>query len=154
MNTMSAVFSARDKRHPQFEPVLNHINSGKSKMIIGGSTYDMELRKMPNFYKLLAEMRRSKKLLVANGNDVDQLEQAIAKKYPMATYPDFNDKHIVALAYSTNARLVCTIDKPLKRYLKQRDFYNKSKQRPSIYNEVSKSTILPSANFIPKCNLC
>jgi len=154
MNTLPAVFNKENKQHDQFAPIFNHIDSGKSKMIIGGSTYKKEFSKLGNLVKILSELRRSQKLVVADERAVDILEAAIAKKYPESKYADFNDKHIVALAYTTNARLVCTIDKPLQNYLKIRAFYNKSKTRPKIFNESTKPSVLPQGNFKPECILC
>lgn len=154
MNTLPAVFDKGNKQHGQFAPIFNHIDCGKSKMIIGGSTYEKELYRISSIVKLLSELRRSQKLVVANKQTIDTLEKAIARKYPESKYPDFNDKHIVALAYATNARLVCTIDKPLQSYLKARAFYNKSKTRPVIFNEATKPSVMPQGSFKPKCSLC
>ena len=154
MNTLPAVFNSSDKKHAQFVPLLNHVNSRKSKITIGGSSYSAEIEKMPGLTKILAEMRRSKKLVIADSSKVDLLERQIAVKYPLAKFPDFNDKHIVALAAVTNAKVVCTIDKPLQKYLKQKTFYDKSSLRPKIYNEKTRASVLPNGQFKPTCKLC
>ena len=66
-NTLAAVLNPTDSEHRQFKPVLDHINSGKSKMIFGGSRFEGEVRKLPKYIKILAEMRKANKIAFASG---------------------------------------------------------------------------------------
>lgn len=151
-NTLAAVLNPTDSEHRQFKPVLDHINSGKSKMIFGGSRFEGEVRKLPKYIKILAEMRKANKIAFASDDKVDALEAKIEKAY---TDPLFNDKHIVALAYVANARMVCTKDGVLKDYLhKNGAFYSKHKVKPVVFNERSRSRDMPTGSFRPKCSLC
>lgn len=151
-NTLAAVLNPTDSEHRQFKPVFDHINSGKSKMIFGGTRFDGEIRKMPKYIKILAEMKKANKIVYTPYNKVDELEAEIEKVY---TDPLFNDKHIVALAYTSNARMVCTKDGVLKDYLhKTGAFYSKHKIKPIVFNERSRSRNMPTGNFRPKCNVC
>lgn len=151
MNTFAAVFNPSDAGHNQFRPVFEHIDNGKSALIVGGTTYMAELSQLGKYTKLLAELRRAAKLVQENDSDVDALEAKISSEFPD---PLFNDKHIVALAYVSKARLICTKDKVLQTYLKSRNSYNRGKTIPKIYNESTRPSALPTGSFNPKCRLC
>jgi len=150
-NCFACVFNSSDSSHAQFKPIFDHIDNGKSKLTIGGTGYMRELQKLGRYSKLIAEMTRSRRAVTADSAKVDALEASIAGAFKD---PSFNDKHIVALTYASNAKLVCTKDKTLEKYTKAREFYNRGKSIPKIYNERSRASVLPEQHFRPLCKLC
>ena len=59
----------------------------------------------------------------------------------------FNDKHIVAIINISGCRLVCTKDAASMPYLKNRDFYSKSKV-PKIYSGLRNKDLLDKTNIV------
>ncbi|HET6747055.1 MAG TPA: hypothetical protein VFH06_03055 [Candidatus Saccharimonadales bacterium] len=151
INTLASVFKTSSADHGQFAPVLSHIRSRKSNLIIGGSKFEAELKLNKEFYKILSIMKSNGQAVEADRSRVDSLEASIAAKF---SDPLFNDKHIVALCYISNARLVCTKDLVLQSYIKKRDFYNKGKTPAKVFNSKSPAKIVPGGSFKPKCGLC
>ena len=96
-------------------------------------------------------MKDAGKVVEGDKEAVDKLESTIATRFKD---PLFNDKHIVALSYVTNARLVCTKDSVLQSYLKAKEFYSKGKKKPKIFNSKSKPKTIPTGSFNPTCALC
>jgi predicted nucleic acid-binding protein len=151
INTFASVFSTSSNDHSQFKPILNHINNRGSCLIIGGTTFLCEVNKAKKYTKIIAELTKSRRLVKANDKLVDEFEACLVKKF---TDPKFNDKHIVALASVSGARVVCTKDTILQNYLKKSEFYQNGKSAPNIYNERSRPRTLPTGKFKPKCSIC
>lgn len=152
INTLASVFKESSSDHEHFKPVGQHIIAKKSKLIIGGTKFNEELAENKDFIKLLKIMKDRKQVVEADKSTVDLLHQQIEDAFED---PKFDDRHIVALCYTTNARLVCTKDSTLQRYLKARHFYNRKRTKPIIFNSKSPASAVPSGrHFDPKCNLC
>ncbi len=154
INTLPAVFVATNSEHAQFKAVFDAIDNGIAPMTIGGTKYKNELAQMKSFTRYFAELGRAKKLVRANDQDVDALEAKIEADY---SDPAFNDKHIVALTYSTRGKLVCTKDKVLQHYITTRGTYSRVRDVPKlakVYNESSRSSMVGAALFRTACLLC
>lgn len=150
-NVFPAVFIEENPGHSQYLPVEKHIRANKSKLIIGGAHYDKE---MPREYlQLIEDLARMNCVIAVNDDLVNQLEDEIKTKYPD---PKFNDPHIIALAFLSNARILCTRDvrSKLKDYMCQ--FYNgkRGKKRPAIYNDTTPHNVIPPGRFNPPCKYC
>ncbi len=152
INTLASVFKENSSDHEHFKPVQRHIVAKKSKLIIGGTKFNQELEENKDFIKILKIMKDRKQVVEADKSTVDSLHQQIENAFED---PKFDDKHIVALCYATNARLVCTKDSTLQAYLKANHFYNRKKTKPKIFNSKSPASTVPTGRyFAPKCNLC
>jgi len=146
VNTFSSVFDKNSLDHIHFSPVEDHIKKGKSKLIVGGTKFLAELK----YRSLLAELNRANKIVVANKEEVDSLQLEIESRVKGID----NDHHIIALSCVARAKVVCTKDSNLQKYLRNREFYNRGMDRPKMFNSKSPSTVLPAGPFKKTCLLC
>lgn len=151
VNVFPSVFSPSNATYAHFNQVEKHIRSGKSKLIWGGTKFTNELSNNFNTLRVISELNRQNLVVKADDISVDALESKIKKAF---SDPELDDEHIVALSCVSNARLVCTRDKGLTKYLKRREFYNKGLTLPKIFNDKSAASIVPSGSFKPTCKFC
>ena len=90
-------------------------------LIAGGKKFLSEMSKNQNFLIVFNEMRRTGRAYLANSGKVDAEERAVRARN---VHQSKNDKHILALAMVSGARLLFTNDLGL-----QKDFGN-----PGIIN--------------------
>ena len=131
-----------------FRAVKAHIEDKKSKLIWGGSKLESELK---GHLKLIGEMSRANKVIIADSDKVNAMEAQLKKDYPRNK---FDDEHIVALAIISGARLVCTVDGVLQTYLKDPKVFPKKAPRPSICTKTTPASVVPSGPFPHRCYLC
>lgn len=138
------VFGSKDS---DFMPVKDWLYDKNGKMIIGGSTYQVELETLKKYLGVIAELSRQRKVVKINDNDVDKTEQKIKK---IINSGDFDDPHIVALVEESGCRVVCTLDSRSDKYLRDNSLYKKSK-RPSIYRSAKHAHLLCDKNIVTIC---
>jgi len=129
-----------------FSPVAQWLR-GKGKMVIGGSTYEEQLRKMRRYLPLVAELRRSGKVVIIDKDRVDEREREIRAMEPNA---DFDDPHLIAIVCTSRCKVVCTLDARADRYLLQARFYPNG-GKPKIYRQKSHKHLLCDANVVGAC---
>jgi len=62
VNAIPSVFNPSAGDHCEFRPILDWLESRKTKVVYGGTKYKEELSKMPQYFSILVEMRRSGKV--------------------------------------------------------------------------------------------
>lgn len=138
-NCISTVFSKKSLRHKDFEPVLNWILYGKGIMVIGGTKYREELKKMPQYLKLIRLIKESGKLLTGNDEAIDRRQREIES---LSNNPDFDDPHLPAIIADTKCRLICSVDTRSVPYVTDNKFYPKGIVIPSYYTSARNKNLL------------
>jgi predicted nucleic acid-binding protein len=137
-NAWSKVFSASDKDHQEFKPVLDAIRSRTSILQWGGSKYLAELRKCPRYLGIHKELLNQGLALRANCELVDESTAVVAS---LETDPDFDDAHLIGLQIVTKSQVVCTHDARCHRFLKKASLYPKKHRRPKIYAGLASQSV-------------
>jgi hypothetical protein len=146
---LASVFDSRNKRHPNFSPVLKWIAYGNGRMILGGTKYKQELERAPKFLKILSEFEKSRKVIEIPREKVDALALGLKEAVPD---PSFNDEHLVALVIASRCCVVCTDDKNAILYLQRRDFYSEARlKRPKIYRYKKHGVMCSDQNVVGIC---
>jgi hypothetical protein len=131
----------------EFVPIRKWLLYGKGKMVFGGSTYEKQLKQMPKYARIIAELSRAGKIVVVDRRAVDKKEKQVRLIEPN---PDFDDPHLVAIVDESRCRVVCTLDARADRYLRQTRFYSNCR-RPKIYRQHSHEHLLCDANIVGAC---
>lgn len=152
-NSLSAVFSINDKLHRNFEPVFNWILYKRGKIVIAGTTYKNELKRMSQHLKLISQLKKAGKIVDCwDDTSVDVIEKQVKA---LETRKKFNDAHIVAMVIVTKRRLVCTGDIESYQFLKNHKLYLGQVRKPSIYRGLSNKNLLSKCYNIDNiCNKC
>lgn len=129
-NTMGYVFSPQEGEDDDFGPVRKWLFKGKGRLVIGGSGYMGELRRVPSSLRVISELNKRRKVIRVENDDVDELERAVRHIVP----PDCDDPHIIALIGVSRCPLVCTQDKRASSYLKNESLYPWKCFAPKIYS--------------------
>ena len=136
-----------DSSNADYEPIRKWIYTKNGKMVVGGTKYSSELRKLSKYLRLIAELSRQGRVVTIDRDSVDNAQREIKIIEPKS---DFNDPHIVALVEVSGCRIVCTLDNKSDKYLKDNRFYRKAK-KPSIYKNASHSHLLCDKNIVSVC---
>lgn len=133
-----------------FLPVQEWLRHGKGKLVLGGSTYERELKAAAKYIHIIAELKRAGKVVVVDRGVVDATEKCIRQLEPNK---DFDDPHLVAIVNVSRCRIVCTDDARADRFLRQARFYKNCK-RPAIYRRRSHAHLLCNKNIVGACVNC
>jgi predicted nucleic acid-binding protein len=150
-NTFASVFNPESEHHGEFEPVFDWIINRKGKIVYGGSTYKAELSKGYRYLKLFGSFSKARKVVHIDDDLVDQYEEKLTDK---VKHRDFDDPHLVAIAYISKCRLICTNEKRAIPFLGRKEFYPKNSPRPKIYSKRSNANLLCDKYFAEVCNPC
>ncbi|HEV2521519.1 MAG TPA: hypothetical protein VGT24_03985 [Candidatus Acidoferrales bacterium] len=128
---LGMVFDGRNKKHPQFTPVLEWINAG-GYMIYGGTKYNEELRRIPKYLPYIAELSKKRRTIRIESDVVDRIATNLKEKI---ADPDFDDEHLVALVIASRCCVVCTDDNGAISFLRRSDLFKGyiGANRPKIY---------------------
>lgn len=154
---MGLVFDTSNSGHNAFEPVLKWLFTGKGKFIYGGKTYKNELRKLSTekYYKALAELARSSKVIIFDDAKIDKKEQLIKDDLKVRKIKindkRYNDAHIVAIVSVTKVKIVSTKDKKSYKFLLEKKYYDKPCDVPAIYSNASNKKLLNDSRYFGKC---
>lgn len=129
-NCLSNVFEKKSTLHHEFSPVFDWIISGKGKMVVGGTKYFNELKKLTRILRLFNILKNSNKVVIVNTDQVD-CEQA--RLEAMINHPDFDDPHIMALVIVSSCRLVCSRDARSEAFILDGKYYPKGVKPPKFY---------------------
>lgn len=141
------LFKSRDPENRKFAPVLNWLSRGPGKLVLGGTTYEKELRQVSTILGFLAELERSGKIVRVPQGAVD-LEQRMVRA--IEPRPEFDDAHLVALVRASGCKLVCTRDKRAGPFIRSARFY-RAGMRPKIYTSLRHRKLLCSRNIAGCC---
>jgi len=140
------VFDRGNRQHPNYAPVLEWVSNGNGRMIYGGTKYGTELRELPRYLGVIAELQRKGRAVVLPKARVDAIADAL--KAEIAD-PAFNDEHLVAIVIVSRCRVVCTEDKVAIPYLKRRQFYScHGIKKPKIYQSSRNKSLCCDKNVV------
>jgi len=148
-NTLASVFDQTSANHANFKPVFDWITSGKGKVVFGGTRYLNEIKKYAGIFN---ELKKKKKAIKVNDNDVDSMEVEVSRKI---VHADFDDQHLVALLIISRSKLICSLDERAYKYFKHEKFFNRANKRPKIFRGSQKNrTLLIDSNIADICKPC
>ena len=142
------MFKSDDPRHAIYTPVLQWIDKGNGKFVIGGTMYKKELQGVRSIINLLVEYERKGKVANFNDKTVDANVEAVKKIEPSK---DFDDPHLVALILTSGCRLICVFDPRSRKFLRDSRFYKKTKDRPKLYTREKNKALLSDKNIFACC---
>jgi hypothetical protein len=130
-NLVAVIFNKNNERHFIYEPVLKWFIMGKAKIVIGGGRYYRnEIKEhLVSYMPILAELSRLNKTHRFPDKDVDELTVRIEN---LETNSDFDDPHLVALLCISKAKIFCSEDERVFKFVKDRKFYPKGQEAPKI----------------------
>jgi hypothetical protein len=148
-NLISVFFNKDNNRHEVYRPVLNWFITGRAKIIIGGGHYKNELSRQRKFLPIIQELRRFNKTHSFFDGDVENLTAIIQSQ---ETSGDLDDPHIIALLVISQAKLFCSEDKRLDKFLVNKKFYPGNQEPPKILrlSELERSSL----NLLVDDNIC
>lgn len=141
-------FKVTDPAHPKYRPVLEWIESGPGKLVLGGSQYQQELMKVGSVLRMLSEIEKKGKVKRADKTCVDKDVLDVKKMEPAA---DFDDPHLVTLIRLTGCKLICVNDPRSHKYLLADSFYGSPKLRPKLYTNHTHKHLLCASNIASCC---
>jgi hypothetical protein len=131
INSFHHMFDQKTVGHADFAPLLNWLQRGSgTSLVIGGTHYRAELRRMDKYLPILGELKRGRKLSEVANEIVDENEKSIRAAVPRKK---FDDPHIVALFCASGCLIFASHDKRADEFIKLRRLYPKGQRPPSIY---------------------
>ena len=131
INSLHLVLNKSTKDHAKYKPIMDWLNKGKGKIIIGGGKYKNELCKATKYLNLIVEFEKQGCIHYIDDAHVNCEQENVKKKEMSST---FNDPHIVAMSIVSKCKLVCTHDNELKKFIKKRIFYPRNTSIPKLYS--------------------
>lgn len=151
VNRIPSVFNPNVSDHLEFQPILDCIRTRGAKIVYGGRTYKTELLRMPNYYRLLVEMRKAGQVHEVDDESVDAEQQQVEKK---TQHTHFNDQAIVAIVIVSNCRFICSSDQNSYPFFKLKSLYPSRFKPPIIYSKHKHKALLNHRHIIGKCGPC
>lgn len=150
-NTFNSVFDLTANNHQDFKPVFDWIISGDGKVVYGGTKYTQELVKAEKFRKLFIQLKNARKVVIIQEAKVDQYQATLEEALQ---HRNFDDPHLIAIAYISKCKLICSLDKRAYRFLNRKEFYPNNSPRPKIYSSRKNINLLSKENIAPICEPC
>lgn len=129
-NCFANVFNKSSEKHHEFEPILKWITKGKGKLVYGGTTYKLELKKARKFIPIFNLLKQIGKAIEVDNNTVDQIESEIKT---LIDDSDFDDQHLPAIVRASRCRVICSEDKRSIKFVQNRTLYPKGIDIPKYY---------------------
>jgi len=140
------VFDHENRHHPNYTPVFKWVSNGSGCMIYGGTKYGTELREIPRYLGIIAELHRKGRAVVLPQAQVDAIADALKAEITDAA---FNDEHLIAIVIVSRCRVVCTEDRVAISYLKRRQFYSSyGIKKPKIYQSSRNKNLCCDKNVV------
>lgn len=138
-NCIAQVFSKNSLNHKEFEPVLNWILKGKGMMIFGGTKYKTEISKLKNYLTIIRLIKESGKIYEGNCELIDQYQHTVEN---LSDDPDFDDPHLVAIAFVTKCKIICSEDDRSVKHVTNSKYYPTNFKKPVYYKSSKNSDLL------------
>jgi hypothetical protein len=151
VNTLPAVFNKNNCNHHDYRPVLDWIIEDKAKLIVGGTTYFIELKRLASYLKYIEELGKLNKVYKEKDTIVDGKEDKIKNKIGSKK---FNDHHFVSLIAATNCKVFCSMDIGAFQLMNDRNVRKFFTVKPKIYTNIDHApnkTLLCDLNLTSKC---
>lgn len=143
-NCIASLFSKRDLRHKDFEPVLRWILSGKGMMVFGGTKYKQEIAKLHKYLPIVRLIKEAGKVLEGDSVLIDQYQQTVEEENDD---DDFDDPHLVAIAFVTKCRVICSTDDRSIKHVTNSKYYPAKFKKP-VYYKSTKNVNLLSDEYV------
>jgi rRNA-processing protein FCF1 len=117
--------------------------TNKAILIYGGEKFLREYRNIIiQNRSLFVELQRRGKIKVLDKNVINDEEKRLKT---IAPEKDFDDEHIIACILHSNCKLVCTDDKRMDKYIKDKNrLFSKKPRRVKIYRyPITQDSLLP-----------
>lgn len=150
-NTFGCVFSKDNKDHSEFSPILKWIIEGNGKIVFGGSKYREELKLVSKYLKIIGNFNRIGKVKILQDIEIDKHEVVVKG---IEQHKDFDDPHLVAIAYISKCQIICSKDKRAYPFLNDKRFYPNNSPRPKIYSGKQNANLLCDQNIANICLPC
>lgn len=148
-NTIPCVFSKDNQTHSDFQPLLRWLLYGKAKMSLGGKLFTKEImEKQSSYVPFLMELKKVNKIHFINNEQIVAKEDEIKK---IETSSDFDDSHIIALLIISRAKILCSNDARLFKFVKKIRKYDSSAEAPRIYTTIKHE---PHKELLCDDNIC
>ncbi len=145
-NSFSTFFNPCCDDHYKFKPLHDWLyNVDGVKLVIGGTVYKNEIKKLTKYLGYLSELLKTKKLAYIKDSAVDEEEKNICK---IVNDPDFDDPHMIALLIVSGCILFASKDKRADKYIKRKEFFPKGSHRPSIYRDRIHASLLTRSRIV------
>ncbi len=146
-NCFASVFITSSDNHSEFKPVYEWLDSGKGKIVFGGSKYNSELLKARKFVPIFAELARRNKVVRIPDAKVDEWENTVLKMLETngidhSNDERYNDSHLIAIFSISGCLLLCSNDKQSFPFINEKQYYIKGKKPPSFYTSKRNSDLL------------
>lgn len=138
-NCIANVFSRNNERHKEFEPVFEWIVKGKGIMVIGGSKYHGELKKLYKYNTIIRYLKEVGKVHIGDREKIDKYQLEIEE---VRDDEDFDDPHLPAIIIETKCRIICSEDTRSIPYVTNSKFYPKGIKIPVYYTSSRNKNIL------------
>jgi hypothetical protein len=142
--TISAVFDSKCTIHHEFEPVLRWITDGDGIMVMGGTKYMDEIKKLSKYYRIILELQKANRAIEIKKETVDEKQEQIDTQY---SKHKFNDSHLIALIITSGSKLLCTSDYESIPFIQNPRLYPSPKCRPKIYTGKRNIRLLTPKNI-------
>ncbi len=129
-NVLACVFDPTNKLHVEFSPVKEGVERRRLTIAFGGTRYLKEIKKMPNYLRLIGQFKTANKAKSFDGQEIDQQEQRIIRA---TSDSKFDDQHIIAIQVVSKAPVICSLDKQAHPFFKNKNLYPKKHPLPLIY---------------------
>lgn len=139
INTLAPVFNEESERHEEFVHVKHWIESGRGRLVYGGSTFKGELRKAYRYLRLVRQMKDSGLAVAIRDDVVDAAEEKVKD---LTNGTDCDDQHIIALLGASRCPLLCSEDVQSYKYVRNRALYPADMPRVRIYSSSRNRKLL------------
>jgi len=145
-NSFHHMFDVNYSGHADFIPLLRWLYDKQgTSLVIGGTRYLEELKKLNKYFDKLVELERNRKISKIKDEIVDDEENRLKS---IVNQKKFNDPHIVALFCVSGCLIFASHDKKADRFIKRRDLYPCGQRPPSIYRSAKHTKLLCNKNIV------
>lgn len=145
---LAKVLDINNRQHYRFEPVHKWITKGRGSVVFGGTKYKRELKNVPKYLGVLAELNRQGRVIQLSDPQVNRIAEEVSKT---VNRNDFDDEHLIAIVRVACCVVVCTDDARAVPYLKRADLYPGGVKRPKIYKHAGHRVMCSNQNIVGVC---
>lgn len=138
-NCIASVFSKSNVKHSEFKPVLEWIVCGKGLMIIGGTKYLSELRKLNKYLTIIRYLKEVGKVYNGDTKKIDDYQLTVEN---LRDSKDFDDPHLPAMIVNTKCRIICSEDTRSIEHVTDSKYYPKGITKPVYYTSSRNKNLL------------
>lgn len=146
VNIFSKVFRGEEG----YRILHDWLTKGNGKMIIGGTKYSLELKRMPKYAKVLLDLERNGSVIRVEKSEVDRMQEILEERITS----DCDDPHIIALMDVSGCLVFCTEDKRSEKYITNKNNYSDKKTRKIFKGHKKQSQLISDKYIVGICKTC